>query len=252
MQGKNFYPTLREKFLTLAKGHGLLDMELNIQSKVLKPSEAIGLPDRDDYPLLKGKEVLMEATFMGARGQAYTDAPSEFSGRLREVLHIDLAQPRQIALFISSLNAVMRYLHPDLKTVHCKDSGPSECALEIAEFLAVLRLGSVGLIGLQPAILDACASRFGVEKVTCVDRDEENRGQTKCGVPIEWGDHRGMREVFRKSDVVLATGSTVVNGSLPDILDLAGNYSREVYFFGTSIAGTALLMDLPRLCFRCS
>ncbi len=41
--------------------------------KGLNPKEAIGTPDRNDYPILKGKELIIEATFKDAKGQSFTD-----------------------------------------------------------------------------------------------------------------------------------------------------------------------------------
>jgi uncharacterized protein (DUF4213/DUF364 family) len=245
-----FYQELHKKFLSVLKESNLLDKRITVETRILKPTDAIGQPDREDFPLLKGKEVLMQATFMGSQGQAYTDAPSKFSGTVREIMDLSLNDSRQRALFIASVNAVMRYLAPDIKTVHCKNNEPDECAREIMAFLRSKKRDSVGLIGLQPAILEAAVETLGAERVICIDRDQENRGQVKHGVPIKWGDHEGMEEVFKKCDVVLVTGSTIVNGSLPDILQLGRRFNRPVYFYGTTIAGATQLMGLNRLCYR--
>ncbi|MBW2099147.1 MAG: hypothetical protein JRG68_00015 [Deltaproteobacteria bacterium] len=245
-----FYKKLYENFLTLAKENDLLDKNIAIQTHVLKPTEAIGTPDRKDFPLLKGKEVLMQALFMGMQGQAYTDAPSKFSGPLRKIMDLNLDDSRQRALFIAALNAVMRYVYPDITTVHCKNNEPDECARKIVEFIQTLNPVSVGLIGLQPAILEALVNRFGAEKIICIDRDEENRGLTKYGVPIEWGDDKGMEKLFSRSNLVLPTGSSVVNGSLADILTAAQKHDTPVYFYGTSVSGCARLMGLNHLCFK--
>jgi Putative heavy-metal chelation len=244
------YSRLQEKFIALAEDHDLLEEDVVIQTKILKTAEAIGNPDRQDYPLLKGKEFLMEASFRGARGQAYTDDPAEFSGHLKEIAHLPLTTTGERALFISCLNAVLRYLQPELGTVHCKDNEPEECAREITNFVRSCKPGFIGLVGLQPAILECLASEFGASNVACLDRDEAFRGQTKFGLPITWSDRESLEELFAKADLVLATGSTVVNGSLPEILELAERSAVPVYFFGTSIAGAAHLFGLNRLCFQ--
>lgn len=244
-----FYRQLQEKFLALATQNNLLDEEITIKTKILKTAEAIGNPDRQDYPLLKGKEFLMEATYGEARGQAYTDAPSEFTGPLADIIRLELKDTKQRALFVACLNAIMRYLEPDLGTVHCKNNEPEECATEIGEFVEKIAPSFVGLVGLQPAILESLAKRLGPEKVTCVDRDEEFRGQSKFGVPIVWGDSKSMTDMFVRAALVLATGSTIVNGSLPEILALAEEHNVPVHFYGTSVAGAAHLLGLNRLCF---
>ena len=244
------YQRLQEKFLELTVANDLLDENIVIQTKILKTAEAIGNPDRQDYPLLKGKEFLMEATFRGARGQAYTDNPSEFSGPLKKIVELPLQTTGEKGLFVACLNAVVRYLEPELGTIHCKDNEPEECAREISDFLKTIKPEFIGLVGLQPAILENIAIAFGATNVACLDRDEAFRGQTKFGVPIEWGDRAALDNLFARADLVLATGSTVVNGSLPEILDLAERSAVPVYFFGTSIAGAAHLLGLNRLCFQ--
>jgi len=244
------YEELRNAFIGISGDHGLLDKAVVIESSVLTPAEAIGTPNRKDFPLQKGKEFLMQAEFMGSKGQAYTDSPSRFRGSLQEIADLELTNPEQKALFIAALNAVARHVHPDLRTLHCKDEGPERCAGQIAEYVRDLGPQSVGMIGLQPAILEALAGAMGKDRVRCIDRDEENRGRVRYGVPIEWGDGRGLKHLFEKSDLVLATGSSVANGSLPDILSLSGDTGTPVYFYGTTIAGTARLMGLNHLCYE--
>jgi uncharacterized protein (DUF4213/DUF364 family) len=192
----------------------------------------------------------MQAEFMGAKGQAYTDAPSEYNGPLVDILKLEFETTRQRALFIAALNAVMRYLYPDVKSIHCKDNEPEECAEEIVRAIQPLHPATIGIIGLQPAILDAIGKTFGPGNVACVDRDEENLDQIKYDVRIEWGDHDGMEKLFRERDLVLATGSSLANGSLPEILSLAESHQTPVYFYGTTIAGTARLMGLNHVCFK--
>lgn len=244
------YRRLQEEFIALAEDNDLLDEEIVIQTKILETAEAIGKPDRQDYPLLKGKEFLMEASFRGVRGQAYTDDPAAFYGPLKGVVHLTLQTTGERALFIACLNAVVRYLKPELKTVHCKDNEPEECAREIADFVKAFKSDFIGLVGLQPAILECLATEFGPQNLACLDRDEAFRGHTKFGVPITWSDRESLEELFSRADLVLVTGSTIVNGSLLEILNLAERSAVPIYFFGTSIAGAAHLLGLNRLCFQ--
>jgi len=245
-----FYAQLKEHFVALAKEHSLLGESISISARILKNEEAIGNPTRQDYPLLKGKEFLMEASFRDCRGQAFTDAPCEKVSTLAEILALPLDNTEHRALFVASLNAVVRYLKPELTTVHCRDDEPEECAGEIIRRLQQQTVAKVGLVGLQPAILELLATTFGAENVFCVDRDEHQRGSSKFGVPIKWGDEQETAELFEQSDLVLATGSTVVNGSLPGLLALAEKEDVPICFFGTSIAGAAELMSLKRYCFE--
>jgi len=64
---------LKERFRKLIEREGLMAEAITIKAFPLTPEEAIGNPEERDYPLVRGRERLMEATFKGAKGQAYTD-----------------------------------------------------------------------------------------------------------------------------------------------------------------------------------
>ena len=72
IETNDFYKELTARFTELIRRHDLLDERIEVKGRILKPDEAIGTPQRKDFPLLKGKERLMEAGFKGARGQAFT------------------------------------------------------------------------------------------------------------------------------------------------------------------------------------
>jgi len=247
-----FYNELQHRFSQLIERNDLADKTVEIKARILSSEEALGNPSRDDYPLLKGKEFLMEARFMDVSGQAYTDAPSELTTTLAEIANSKLYEPPQRALFIATLNAVVRYIDGDLKTVHCRNDEPEKCADQIIEAIRPADPHTVGLVGLQPAILAVLSKTYGPDNVLCVDRDTSLRGTSKHDVPILWGDEETTEMVFSRSDVVLSTGSTVVNGSLPDLLALSEKFQTPIFFYGTSVAGTARLMSLNHLCFEAS
>lgn len=245
-----FYKKLHNKFLELVKKNALSNLRVEVKTRALKAEEAIGNPDRKDFPLLKGKEVLMEARFKDAIGQAYTDMPTEFSGTLKEIVNIDIKTSRDRALYISVLNAVVKYIYEDIQTIHCRNNEPEECSKEIAGFIDKTKYKKIGQIGLQPSILEAIANKFGAENVLCVDRDEDNKGIKKFGVDILWGDLENTERIFRDSDFILCTGTTVVNASIIDMIKLSEKYKKPLYFYGTTISGAASLMDLKRLCYK--
>ena len=90
----------------------------------LSSQEAIGELDRDDFPLLRGKEVLMQAVYRGAAGQAFTSVSGCFKGTLGDVLELPLTGSFRRAVLVSTMNAVLRNFGLIEKTVHCKDDGP--------------------------------------------------------------------------------------------------------------------------------
>ena len=129
------YQTLGQEFLKLISQNGLGGEEVVVKAKTLSTEQAIGNPEDKDYPLVRGVERLMQAEFRGARGQAFTDRYGNFSGRLADIAAMDLANNFRRAVFIASLNAVMRQLGMTEGTVHCKDEQPRECSQELASFI---------------------------------------------------------------------------------------------------------------------
>jgi len=225
----------------LARRYGLLTEPVAVVSaRPLSPQEALGQPDRTDYPLLRGKEVLVEAEFRGAKGQAFTDRPGTYSGSLREVLELPLADNYRRAVFVATINAVLRHLGLVGGTVHCRDTEPRQCAGQLAEYLR-RRFGRprIALIGLQPAMLESLAPAFPIR---VSDLDPDNVGQLKAGVRVEPGENNP--ELLAWADVVLATGSSAVNGTLASLLT-----EKPTLFYGVSIAGLAYLEGYERVCF---
>jgi len=98
-----------------------------LSARPLTAEEAIGTPKRGDYPILKGKEFMLVATFHGYRGQAFTDMPGNFTWTLGDVLALPLRNNFERAVLIASLNAVLRSLKRIEKIVHCRDAEPGRC-----------------------------------------------------------------------------------------------------------------------------
>jgi len=230
----------RRKVWDLARERGLAQELVEVVSaRPLTPQEAIGSPGRADFPLLKGKEVMIEAHFRGSRGQAFTAMPGEYCGTLEEVLGRPLATDFDRALVVATANALLRHLGLVSGTVHCRDEGPKECAARLVDYLAG-RFGSprVAVIGLQPALVAALAGRLPV-RVT--DLDPENVGRVRAGVRVEGAENTG--EVVGWADVVLATGTVLVNGTIARILS-----HKPTVFYGVTIAGAAALLGYERYC----
>ncbi|MFZ2331290.1 MAG: hypothetical protein WAW45_06840, partial [Atribacterota bacterium] len=99
----NFYQEIKERFSRLIPDDALWSSTVNvINIRTLTPQEVIGKPDRDDFPLLKGKEVMIQADFKGSLGQAFTDMPGNFKGSLREIFQLPLTSNFERAVFIST------------------------------------------------------------------------------------------------------------------------------------------------------
>jgi len=237
----DFYQEIKEKFCQLIKGDDVWSSRVNVVNiRPLTPQEAIGNPERDDFPLLKGKEVMIQADFRGSRGQAFTDMPGNYSGTLREVFEMPLANNFQRAIFIASINAVLRYFKFISKTVHCRDKEPGECAAHLVDYIKE-RFGNlrIAFIGMQPAMVVALTAQF---EIRVVDLDPDNVGQKRCGVLIEDVTH--TKEILSWADVILATGTTAVNDTLTPLL-----IEKPIIFYGVTISGIAYLMGYEQYCF---
>jgi hypothetical protein len=221
--------------------------ELNdevVVSSPLSSRDALGELDRDDFPLLRGKEVLMQAIYRGAAGQAFTSVSGSFKGTLGDVLELPLTRSFERAVLISTMNSVLRNLGLIEKTVHCKDDGPKKCAARMAEWINWQGSDMVGLVGMQPALLEALVQTLGPERVMVSDLAEA--GSMQCGVKVL--DGVDSSEIFGRCQLVLMTGSILVNGTINDLMENAKHHKSRVVFYGTTFAGTAYLLGLERWC----
>ena len=235
----DIYDELRQRVLKLLKDQDLLSGRVRIQTRGLSAQEAIGNPEADDFPLQKGKERLMQADFCNASGQAFTDRYGDFEGTLDEVFGMGLDNNYRRALFVASLNAVLRHLKRAEKTIHCRDQEPTLCAADLCSYLQK-KYGKVKIaqVGFQPRMIEALAPAFALR---VMDLDPDNIGATRFNTLIEGPE--ATDEVIRWADLLLVTGTTVVNGTIEQFLG-----EKPVLFYGTTIAGPAYLMDWERFC----
>ncbi len=79
------------RFAEIVEEEGLYQVGVSVQVIPLTPEEAIGTPWRRDFPIVVGKERVIEASVLGTKGQAFTDSPQHFEGTLADVLNLGLA-----------------------------------------------------------------------------------------------------------------------------------------------------------------
>lgn len=239
----DFYKDLWNKLKNIIEENNLDKESINISTAILTPEEAIGITSRKDFPLLNGKEVLVEASFKGAIGQAFTDAPTVYSGSIKDIMSLDLSDNHNKVLFIASLNAILRHLNLISNTIHCKNEEPEKCGKDLAKHI-MQEYGNVkiGVIGFQPAIIDNLRKDF---KLRVLDLDKNNVGKVKYDILIEDGK-KDMEKVVDWANILMVTGSTITNGTILNFL----NIGKPVLFYGTTIAGAAYLSGLTQVCLR--
>lgn len=235
---ERFY-LLRKAFQRLIKENSLENDTVEVRVKSLTPLEAIGRPEHQDYPLIKGKEKMMEAELLGSRGQAFTDLYGNYSGTLREVAAMDLNNNYRRAVFLAVMNAAARHLGIVQNTVHCKDDKPPQCAAELASYIKT-KFGKpkIALVGFQPRIAQVLAKEF---EIRITDMDWENIGVRKFGIRIG-GPERTERNLAW-CDVALVTGSTLTNDSIRELV-----MENNIIYYGVTIAAAAHFLNLKRFC----
>lgn len=236
------------QFAEIVAKHRLLDTRVSVLVKTLTPEEAIGEPGRRDFPIILGKERVIEAEVLGARAHAFTDSPGEFVGDLKEVLHLPLTSNRERGIYVATLNATFKYLNFIENTIHCKDEDPERCGKEIAsQLLKQWGKVRVGFIGLNPAIAENLTETFGMENVRITDLDRRNVNSLKFGVKV-WDGNEMTKELIKQSDTLLITGTTIVNGTFDAILQGVQNDRKDYLIYGVTGAGICHLMGLNRIC----
>lgn len=232
------YEKLRAALKQKAEEENLFEQTIHISCKALTPQQAIGTPEHEDYPIIKGKEVMVEAEFLGAKGHAFADEFENREYRVDELLTMGFDTNAKRASFISGLNAIFRSLGLSDKTVHCKDQEPVECAKNLIPALG--RHQKILLVGLQPRFLETLSEN---RQVRVVDLDSDNVGRTRFNVKVEPPEN--TEDAIQWCDLIFATGSTLVNGTLKNFLDTG----KPVIFYGVTISAAAKILNLNTYCF---
>lgn len=240
----------KEKFQAIIADNRLGDETVRVTIGPLSARQAIGNPNRQDFPLLEGREVMIEAQFKGSFGQAFTDQPGNFTSSLKNVLNLKLHTSNDRAIFVATLNAVTAHLGMANRVRHCRDEEPEECALQIAQHI-LTNSGrvTIGLIGLQPAILENLVLTFGGNNVRCTDLNPQNAGSRKYGAEI-WDGKTETKELISWCDLPLVTSSTIVNDTFDSIRAEAAAQGKKIVIFGVTGSGISALLGLDRVCFK--
>ena len=245
MTAEELYRTLKESFQRLITEHHLEQEPVKISCRALSAEEAIGETKRKDFPIITGKDIMVQAEYKNGRGQAFTDAPALFEGSLADVCRLDIENDAHArGVFIASLNAVMNSLGECRATVHCRKDGPELCAMDMKAYLNENwpTAARIGLVGYQPALLQMLAE--SERQVRVLDLNPANIGAVRYGVTVEDGAS-AREDLIAWADLILCTGSTICNGTITNYLDL----ETPVLFFGITAAGASRLMGWSRVCF---
>ncbi|MFC1893709.1 Rossmann-like domain-containing protein [Chloroflexota bacterium] len=240
----------KEKFKVIIANNRLGNESVQVTVGTLSAKQAIGAPNRQDFALLEGKEVMIEAQFQGSLGQAFTNQPHSFTGLLNDVLSLSLNTNNNRAIFVATVNAVASHLGMVTGVRHCRDEEPEKCGSQIAQYIET-NFGrvKVGLIGLQPAILENLSLTFGANNVRCTDLNPKNVGSQKFGVEI-WDGRTETANLTKWCNLLLVTSSTMVNNTFDAVREEAISQDTKLIVFGVTGAGVSTLLGLERVCFQ--
>ncbi|MEM2021953.1 MAG: DUF364 domain-containing protein [Zestosphaera sp.] len=199
----------------------------------------------DEYAIVKGEEVMMECTFKSARAHVFTQLPQDSVTRINEILKLNLSDARCRSLFYCALNAVMRYYGLIEGTIHCRGDSPLKCAKSLVEDLRKAVSGArILLIGYQPAIAEELAKNFSTVYIT--DMNPRNVGKVIHGIPIL--SHVENSELIQRVDIVLASGSSLINNTLWDLYKVSAEHGKTFMLYGVSAAGVSRILGIERHC----
>ena len=206
------YARLKDALRDAIARHHLDERSISLKSRGLTPEEAIGRTARTDYPILNGREVMLQARFGEALGQAFTSAPVDFEGSLADVLELGTTHdPQAAGMLVATLNAVLRAVGEIGNTVHCRDDGPELCAERYAALVRE-RFGTprIALVGFQPALLARLSKEFSVR---VLDLNPEIVGTVRqpirmwCGTGPSWCCARAVRFATVRSSIFWVSAS---------------------------------------------
>ncbi|RLI29571.1 MAG: hypothetical protein DRO46_02240 [Candidatus Hecatellales archaeon] len=198
-----------------------------------------------EYALMKGKEFLEHCEIRGGCGQAFTDEPQECVLKLEEVGLLNLDKPANRALFFSALNALMSLQGEIEGAVHCVKAEADRCGELMAE--EILRnYGNVKVVhvGYQPGHIKALTRRLS--RVYVTDMNPENIGKERFGVKIFDASHN--ERLIQEADLALITGSSLINGTLFQLLEYCEKHGTPYLIYGVSAIGAAKLAGLKVFC----
>lgn len=197
-----------------------------------------------EYALTGGKEVIVRCKFRDAYGDAFTDQPRAFKGKLKEILDFSFGNPSRRAIYFATLNATLHYLGMVEGTVHCDEDEPKKCGGQLVDYV-LKNFGDVKIahIGYQPGHVEAC-SKYFTSYVT--DLNHENIGRNKFGRKIIDGSKN--ERVIKKAKVACITGSALINGTLPNLLKWCEACGTIPLVYGVSGVGAAKILGLRHFC----
>lgn len=210
-----------------------------------KTGAELELP-KDEYALLRGKDILLSCRYRSGIGQVFTTAPRSYKGRLKSILELDLKNTRNNSIFHATMNAVLKYLGLIDKTEHCVGEEPKLCGYLLSRKLLSDYGQTVKVlhVGYQPGHVEALAQFFH-DNLIVTDLADQFIWQRKYGRLIVDGILN--KYLIAQVDVILVTASSIVNSTAWEIIDQARILGKKVIVYGISASAAVYLLKSERI-----
>ncbi len=219
------------------------ESRVSLELKVVPP-KWFNLPN-EEYPIVRGKEVIMECKFRNSKAHVFTSMPYEGKVSVDEVINSRLSSIPERSAFYCALNAIMRYFGLIKGTIHCRGKIPEICGKDLLqEILSFYGDVPTLLIGYQPGFVKTLAHNLSTLYVT--DMDPRNIGKKVGKVVVR--DHTLNEELIKSVDLVISTGSSLINSTFWNVFDWVNKYRKEFIVYGVTVAGVAEILKLRRHC----
>jgi hypothetical protein len=195
--------------------------------------------------LTSGKGLSVRGEFNRFYGDSFAYEPKPFRGSLLDVGAMVFGKSPDKAVFFAVLNAVYNYLGLVQGVIRCSRNETKACGKCLAEYIHK-NFGKgvvIAHIGYKPDHVAMCAKIF---KSYVTDLDPENIGKVKFGRKILGAEKN--EEVIKKADIACIAGSSIVNGTLPRLLELCETYQTEPIVCGVTVSAAAKILHLRHFC----
>ena len=238
VHGSFFDEIIRNEALDLANTYNI-DLSTRVVCHYISGKE-LKLPS-NEYALIRGPEILLTCRIEGVKGQAFTIAPKHYEGELGDILSIDLSNLFNRGIFYATINALTKLAGLIDKSVHCSKDKPVKCS----ELLVQAIREKYGLskkilhIGYHPGHVKELAL-FLRNNLIVTDLTSNLIWSRKYDIMIY--DGLINTQLVGLTDIILLTGSSIVNNTMWDILEKAILLNKKVVIYGVSAIGGITLL----------
>ena len=238
MTVNEMYDQIRSAFEKLKGSEELMNEKVIIRADELPERQLMP----EDYVPFKGKraEYRLKAEFLGSAGEAYTEAPENFDGTLREALALKPTDRGMDARFLAALNAAMSHMGyccgawEDSLKAH--EAYAEELYRYVTENYGKSRIVLVGYDG----YIVKKFSESGMDFWT-LDRDPDNISQKRFDQLVVNSARLNRESCFKWAKLMLVTSSALCNGTISQFIDKG----PEILLYGITGAGASKFIDIP-------